>query len=442
MSLFTKLLLIMFGAGVLIVLTVASITWYMFDERNKDVFRRNMNQYVSYLIRDLGFPPNQKRAEKLSGQLFINIHYEGPEISWNTSGLLPPLDQISFKKLHTNPSIEVGRYYRERVFRALNGEHTIYIHHRRENIPLTGWIWGAVLAMTILFWIFLTYLALRWVLQPIHWLSGGVEALASGNLEHRVRSDRKDELGKLTRGFNRMAERISTMLAARKQLLLDVSHELRSPMTRMKVALEMLPRNELKKNLEEDLHEMESMVSDMLETSRLQSRHGQLKLEQVDLVELVRDVIQGFPEGQPKIITKSMPDRLFQEVDPEQLRIVLENLLKNARCYSGEDALPVEVSLVENEVMITLKVRDHGIGISSEEQEMIFEPFYRVDKSRRQESNNYGLGLNLCKSIMEAHNGVILVESESGSGSIFILEFPREWSGEEVKKNSDLDKTY
>ena len=79
-SLFTKLLLIMFGAGVLIVLTVASITWLMFDEKGKDVFRRNMNQYVSYLVRDLGIPPNRKRAEKLSDQLFINIHYKGPKI--------------------------------------------------------------------------------------------------------------------------------------------------------------------------------------------------------------------------------------------------------------------------------------------------------------------------------------------------------------------------
>ena len=93
---------------------------------------------------------------------------------------------------------------------------------------------GIILAGAILFLIFLTYLALRWVLQPVHWLSGGVEALAQGQLEHRVRSDRHDELGRLARGFNRMAERISTMLSERKQLLLDVSHELRSPITRMK----------------------------------------------------------------------------------------------------------------------------------------------------------------------------------------------------------------
>ena len=105
------------------------------------------------------------------------------------------------------------------------------------------------MAAVILFLIFLTYLALRLELQPVNRLSGGVEALAQGQLEHRVRSDRHDELGQLARGFNRMAERISTKLSARKQLLLDVSHELRSPITRMKVALVMMSGDALRKNL-------------------------------------------------------------------------------------------------------------------------------------------------------------------------------------------------
>ncbi|MDP6092112.1 MAG: HAMP domain-containing sensor histidine kinase [SAR324 cluster bacterium] len=424
-SLFTKLLLIMFGAGVLIVLTVASITWLMFDEKGKDVFRRNMNQYVSYLVRDLGIPPNRKRAEKLSDQLFINIHYKGPKISWKTSGVLPPLDQISFKKLQTNPGIEVGRYRsNRRVFRALNGEHTIYFHHRREIIPLTGWIWGAVLAIAILFWIFLTYLALRWVLQPIHWLSGGVEALASGNLEHRVRSDRKDELGKLTRGFNRMAERISTMLAARKQLLLDVSHELRSPMTRMKVALEMMPADALRKTLEEDLRMLESMVREILETARLESKNGRLNLQQLDLVELVKIFLNKYSKGKHEILLKESPKKLMIQADPEQITIVLENLLNNARRFSDEGSNPVEVKINEYENKAVLSVRDHGIGIPADELTMIFEPFYQIDKSRIRDSNHYGLGLNLCKSIAEAHNGSIRVESVEGSGSTFHFEIP------------------
>ena len=208
-----------------------------------------MNQYVSYLVKDLGSPPNRAQAEKLSKRLFINIHYQSPEISWKTSGTLPPLDQYVFRKLRTDQEIEHGRkrHSKEGVFRVKNGDQVLYIFYQREKISETGWMLGIILAVAILFLIFLTYLALRWVLQPVHWLSGGVEALAQGQLEHRVRSDRHDELGRLARGFNRMAERISTMLSARKQLLLDVSHELRSPITRMKVALEMMPEDSLRK---------------------------------------------------------------------------------------------------------------------------------------------------------------------------------------------------
>ena len=163
------------------------------------------------------------------------------------------MDQYVFRKLRTDQEIEHGRkrHSKEGVFRVKNGEQVIYIFYQREKISETGWMLGTILAAAILFLIFLTYLALRWVLQPVHWLSGGVEALAQGQLEHRVRSDRHDELGRLARGFNRMAERISTMLSARKQLLLDVSHELRSPITRKKVAMEMMPGDSLRKYLED-----------------------------------------------------------------------------------------------------------------------------------------------------------------------------------------------
>ena len=250
-SLFSKLLLIMFVSGILIVSTVSFVSWLMHIEQGRNVFRRNMNQYVSYLVKDLGSPPNRVQAEKLSKRLFINIHYQSPETSWKTSGTLPPLDQYIFRKVRTDQEIEHGRkrHSKEGVLRVKNGDQVLYIFYQREKISETGWMLGIILAAAILFLIFLTYLALRWVLQPVHWLSGGVEALAQGQLEHRVRSDRHDELGRLARGFNRMAERISTMLSARKQLLLDVSHELRSPITRMKIALEMMPGDALRKNL-------------------------------------------------------------------------------------------------------------------------------------------------------------------------------------------------
>ena len=133
-----------------------------------------------------------------------------------------------------------------------------------------------------------------------------------------------------------MAERISTMLSARKQLLLDVSHELRSPITRVKVALEMMPGDALRKNLEEDLLMLESMVTEILETSRLESQNSRLNFHQLDVVKMVKSVLGHYSEGKPEIVLKESPESLELEADPEQLRIVLENLLNNARRFSDD----------------------------------------------------------------------------------------------------------
>ena len=336
------------------------------------------------------------------------------------------MEHYEFRKLKTNRSIDFGRnpFIKDRVFRVKNGDQVLYIFYQREKISETGWMLGIILAAAILFLIFLTYLALRWVLQPVHWLSGGVEALAQGQLEHRVRCDRHDEFGRLARGFNRMAERISTMLSARKQLLLDVSHELRSPITRMKVALEMMPGDALRKNLEEDLLMLESMVTEILETSRLESQNSRLNFHQLDVVKMVKNVLGHYSEGKPEIVLKESPESLELEADPEQLRIVLENLLNNARRFSDDASIPIQVSIVRGEDQAVLSVRDYGVGIATEEQNMIFEPFYQIDKSRFRDSNHYGLGLNLCRTIIEAHDGNLRVESKEGLGSTFFLEIP------------------
>ena len=119
-SLFSKLLLIMFVSGILNVSTVSFVSWLMHIEQGRKVFRRNMNQYVSYLVKDLGSPPNRVLAEKLSKRLFINIHFQSPETSWKTSGTLSSLEQYEFRKLKTNRSIDFGRnpFIEDRVFRV------------------------------------------------------------------------------------------------------------------------------------------------------------------------------------------------------------------------------------------------------------------------------------------------------------------------------------
>ena len=134
--------------------------------------------------------------------------------------------------------------------------------------------------------------------------------------------------------------------------------------------------------------------------------------------------MEHYSEGKPKIILKGSPEISELQADPEQLRIVLENLLNNARRFSDDALKPIEVSINLTEDLAVLSIRDYGVGIATEEQNMFFEPFYQIDKSRFRESNHYGLGLNLCKTIIEAHDGNLRVESEEGSGSTFFLEIP------------------
>ena len=133
----------MFVSGILIVSTVTFVSWLMHIEQGRNVFRRNMNQYVSYLVKDLGTPPNRVQAEKLSKRLFINIHYQSPEVSWKTSGTLPPLDQYVFRELRADHEIEHGRkrHSKEGVFRVKNGDQVLYIFTRKKKLAKPDGCW-------------------------------------------------------------------------------------------------------------------------------------------------------------------------------------------------------------------------------------------------------------------------------------------------------------
>jgi signal transduction histidine kinase len=271
----------------------------------------------------------------------------------------------------------------------------------------------------------ITWMILHKILQPLNWLSDGVSAIGEGNLEHRLPEKRGDELGNLARAFNRMSERIMEMLSARDQLLLDVSHELRSPLTRMRVALEFIPEDASRESLLDDVQEMEQMVTEILETARLKSEYGQLNLQKTDLVKLIRDICITF-EGQiPGIRFENVPETFQTFVDTEQIETVLKNLLANALKYSTVGNAPVEICLKKSDAGTLIEIQDRGPGIQDEELDLIFEPFYRTDKSRNRKTGGYGLGLSLCKTIIEAHGGTIDVQSNTGKGTMFSLHLPK-----------------
>lgn len=292
--------------------------------------------------------------------------------------------------------------------------------------PRVAHVWLLVLSLLVMAGVVLTTQAvLQKLLRPLRILNDGVTRLGEGELGVTVPRTTADEFGTLTDAFNEMAGRVREMITTRDQLLIDVSHELRSPLTRMKVALELMPDDAQRARLSSEVAEMERMIAGLLELERLRAGRG-VNPSRRDLVPIVQEVVATFEDRVPGVRFDAHDSREVRaEVDAEQLKTVMRNLLENAVKYSRPDSRAIQVTVQTRGEDAVVRVADDGVGIPSEDAERIFEPFFRVDRSRSKESGGYGLGLSICKRVMEAHGGRIALESRNGRGATFVLSFPR-----------------
>lgn len=165
------------------------------------------------------------------------------------------------------------------------------------------------------------------------------------------------------------------------------------------------------------------MISELLELERLRAGRG-INTARHDLVPIVREVAEGF-RGKPGVRIVSAPPQLPLDIDAEKIRTVFRNLLENAVKYSLPDSRPVEISAFQDAEEVVIRVTDDGPGIPEDDLANLFEPFYRVDRSRSKKTGGYGLGLSICKRILEAHGGGIAVENNPRRGASFTLTLPR-----------------
>jgi len=285
-----------------------------------------------------------------------------------------------------------------------------------------GWI---LASMAVILFAILTaaYFYIRKVLAPLHPLETGVEALAAGRLDYRVAETGADEFRDLAEAFNTMAKRLSEQLTSKEHLLLDMSHELRSPLTRLKIQLEFVPDGEIREALRADVAEMESMVTAILEEARLRSSSAALNLEKVELTELIRAVTNDFKDRSPGLICRAL-EPVDVRADREKMRMVLRNLLDNALKHTPEKGDPVAISLVHQKDSVDIVIEDHGEGIPETALPHLFEPFFRSDSSRSRKTGGYGLGLSLCKAVIDAHKGLIDISSVLGKGTRVLITLP------------------
>ena len=147
-------------------------------------------------------------------------------------------------------------------------------------------------------------------------------------------------------------------------------------------------------------------------------------MEHVGLADLLKIVLSEFEHRPPGVRIDDIPGEIVVKIDPEQIKTVFNNILTNAVKYSNPDSEPVRISVKRRPPNIIVQIADNGIGIPQDELPFIFEPFYRVDKSRTKDTGGYGLGLSLCKTIMEAHGGRIEIDSIPNVGTTVTLVFP------------------
>ena len=423
-SVFTKLLVVIVLTGICVNIVVGTFFWIHRSAVGRPL-HKNIAQYMNYIIDDLGNPPSLERAKELAKQASLQITYESPTLSWSTVDDLSYVHKARWRDWGQNPQMRFGRYHGHH-FVALNHEDGRFVFAIDKSFDLDPERRKLVVILLAVLTLILTgaFLSIRWILRPIRWLDQGVQEVSRGNLSYQVPLKGSDELRDLAGAFNDMTDRIRDMLHTKEQLMLDVSHELRSPLTRMKVALEFLPDGQAKESIRNDVNEMETMIKEILETARMHHLHSKLNLQPVNLVDLWGEILPEFEGKPPGVQTDDFPAEKVVFIDVDQIKTVFKNILTNAIKYSSPESEPVRISLKAQPPYIVVQIADNGIGIPQDELPFIFEPFYRVDKSRSKGTGGFGLGLSLCKTIMEAHGGRIEIESRLEVGTTVRLFFP------------------
>ncbi|MBZ0090243.1 MAG: HAMP domain-containing histidine kinase, partial [Thermoanaerobaculia bacterium] len=318
-SVFGKLAAIMLTMAVaLLLLVTAFFVWIL-----GPTLSRSLEPLLADYVRGVAATaPDLAAAERLSESIDLEIRYDGPAGAWATS--------------ESMPSIERAR--RDEGHRLLGSGHLLVVAPDGGTY-LFDWSYrgktvGAHYVLLVLLLIVMgatfatTHLVIRRLLRPLRALGGGVARLTAGELEVVLSEGTRDEFGALTRAFNLMVTRVREMIQARDRLLLDVSHELRSPLTRLRVAIDLLPDERDRARMAPDVGEMEAMIAELLELERL--RAGGLRREACDLAPALRELAGRFAGQGPGVRIVALPTSLPVEADAERIRTVLRNLLDNA----------------------------------------------------------------------------------------------------------------
>jgi len=404
-TMFVLLALAMAGTFLFGMQSALSIGW-------RDAARPLVVDYVDRLVAEIGTPPSIERANGIAQRLPLSVRISGPQVNWRSNPNAPNDGRGWMDDQHANP--DGPRFFERTTTDGHRIQFGLSMQAWHDRPRFIGW---ATLAGLLLL-TGLAYVRVRRMLRPLDDIRAGALRFGQGDFAQPIavrHAHRPDELGELAATINTMGADIHQMLEAKRTLLLAISHELRSPLTRARLNTELLPETREvqpgREALLRDLALMRDLVTVLLESERLANPHAALHREPTDLAALVREVVAGL-NGAPHVTLNLPVDLPPVALDRTRMRLLLRNLLDNALRHSaGEPAAPQVDVLRDADGAVRISVRDFGPGVANDQLPHLGQPFYRPDAARTREGGGVGLGLYLCRLVAQAHGGRFAVRN-------------------------------
>jgi signal transduction histidine kinase len=428
--------------------SIFGLRWVYQTDELRELVNGHLSLHIEYVKQDIGNPPKIENAIAITKQVPVDIRILGPDISWASAPSFPYLkdlefatsDQLSDDSSQWLNELEGVEFANDGFHRFLKIEESGYaivvstpkITSIAEQKSLPRYIkieqggYNLIIILFTLLLVLLTYLPVRWLFMPIEIVRRGAAEIGRGNVGFRIRRFRNDELGDLALDVNKMAEDVELMLDAKRQLLLGISHELRSPLSRLRLALELQNNREDQSDLISDLDEMEKVISTLIEAERLNGRHEGINIERASIADITEKLITDFFPREKYLIKFNFPDDMYLNADKARVILMIKNLINNALKYNLDKKAIVMVDFSVTSDATLIKVCDSGPGFSEEEAKFLGEPFYRGDPSRARHTGGTGLGLYIAKLVARAHGGSLDLDASYKAGACLIVSLPFE----------------
>jgi signal transduction histidine kinase len=368
----------------------------------RELVRPLLSDYVDRVAADLGSPPDVAKARALTERLPISIRIDGPVVQWQSHP--EGADAHGPRERARGPMRERGWWPLQRI--SADG------HRIRFGLGEAHWddrprYVGAVTLVVLLLLTGVTYFTVRRLFRPLQDIAAGAQRYGAGDFSTPIPERRRDELGQLAQQVNAMAGGLQRMLQGQRELLLAISHELRSPLTRARLNAELVAEGPERKALLRDLSQMGQLITDLLESERLAAGGAALQREPVAVNALVREVVAQVQAAHGgAALALNLDDAVGSlMLDRARLALALRNLLENALRHAPGATKPPVIGSRAEAGAVLLTVRDFGPGVPEDQLAALGQAFWRPDAARSRERGGVGLGLFLVRRVAQSHGG-------------------------------------